>query len=494
VDSSIYLRLSRLLCLISFPVILVLSIGSVTLPAQQKPSGTTAVVSELRQGNNQRALSLANRLLAANPRDCGLLSLKAVALTGLNQPKLALQSFRKALASCPSYLPALEGASQIEYAEHSPETAALLNRILTLQPDNVTAHAMLASVYRSQDKCTEAIDHYEASKALFPSRPELRQEYGSCFAQGGDLKAALVQFQELLASDPNDNTRYNVALLQWKTHADEEALATLAPMLAEGHNEHALALGSKIFEERGETPRAVELLRTAILMATDDVDNYLEFATIAFNHKSFQVGIDMLNAGLTRLPDSAPLYLARGVLEAQLTKNDSAVADFEKAHRLDAKLSFAIDAMGIMQSQQHQDAQSLALFESQAKLHPEDPLLQYLLAEQLSQSAADAGSQNLTAAIEAAKRATALDPKYEPAHDLLAVLYIRAKQPELAIKQAELALALDPNDQVALYQEIMARRRSGDRSQIEALTTRLNEIRKEKGRKQQIGDRYRLQD
>jgi tetratricopeptide (TPR) repeat protein len=142
VDSSIYLRLSRPLCLISFPVILVLSIGSVTLPAQQKPSGTTAVVSELRQGNNQRALSLANRSLAANPRDCGLLSLKAVALTGLNQPQLALQSFRKALASCPSYLPALEGASQIKYAEHSPETAALLNRILTLQPDNGSARGM----------------------------------------------------------------------------------------------------------------------------------------------------------------------------------------------------------------------------------------------------------------------------------------------------------------------------------------------------------------
>src|SRR6185437_13303308 len=193
-------------------------------------------------------------------------------------------------------------------------------------------------------------------------------------------------------------------------------------------------------------------------------------------------------------PDSARLYVARGVLKVQLSHSDAAIEDFDHAHRLDPKLSFAVDAIGIMQSQQHQNAQSLALFESQAKLHSDDALVQYLLAEQLSQSTDNAEDSGLVAAIAAAKRATNLDPNYKAAHDLLAVLYIRAKQPKLAIQQAELALALDPNDQVALYQEIMARRRSGDTSKIEALTARLNEIRKENGRKQQDADRYRLQD
>jgi len=120
--------------------------------------------------------------------------------------------------------------------------------------------------------------------------------------------------------------------------------------------------------------------------------------------------------------------------------------------------------------------------------------VQYLLAEQLSQSTEDAEDSSLAAAIVAAKRATHIDPNYQAAHDLLAVLYIRAKQPKLAIQQAELALAQDPNDQVALYQEILARRRSGDTTRIEALTARLNEIRKENGRKQQDADSYRLQD
>lgn len=452
------------------------------------------IVAQLRARNNQEASLLATRALKAHPGDCKLLSLNAVALTGLSKTNEALNFFKKALTKCPAYLPALEGAAQIEYAQESPEAVPLLNRVLAVQPGNATAHAMLATTLRAKGNCEDALSHFAATKALFPTRPDLLQGYGYCLVQTGDLKVALAQYLDLLESHPNDKVRYNVALLQWKTHAADDALATLAPLLAGDQDEAAFALASKIYEEKGDTPRAVELLRTAIVIEPDKVDNYLDFADLAFNHKSFQVGIDMLNAGLKRMPGSAPLYVARGVLEVQLSHSDIAIADFDHAYRLDPKLSFALDAIGIMQSQQHQNAQSLALFKSEAKLHPDDALVQYLLAEQLSQNTEDAEDASLAAAIAAAKRATELDPGYQAAHDLLAVLYIRAKQPKLAIQQAELALAEDPNDQVALYQEIMARRRSGDTATIEDLTARLNEIRKEYGRKQQVADRYRLQD
>jgi tetratricopeptide (TPR) repeat protein len=351
---------------------------------------------------------------------------------------------------------------------------------------------MLASTLRTQNKCAGALPHFKASEALFSTRPDLLEGYGACLAQSGDLQAALAQYLQLLDSQPNDTIRYDVALLQWKTHANDAALQTLAPLLEQTHEEAAFILAAKICEEKGDTPRAVELLRSAILMAPDHTDNYLDFADLAFNHKSFQVGIDMLNAGLTRLPQSAPLYVARGVLEVQLSQSEAAVADFKQAHRLDPALSFAVDAIGMIETQQHQPRQSLALFESQARLHPDDPLLQYLLAEQLSESA-DEGV-NLGHAIAAAKRAATLDSRYKAAHDLLAVLYLRAKQPRLAMQEAELALALDPNDQDALYQEIMARRRSGETAELPGLVARFNGIRKANAQKQQDVDRYRLQD
>ena len=477
-----------------FAVLAIPLAASLVAHAQGSTPTRADIVEDLKRGDSQGALTLANQALRASPQECGLLSLKAVALTSLGQPQPALASFKAALVHCPAYLPALEGAAQIEYAQQTPGAIPLLTRILTIDTANVTAHAMLASSLRREHRCGEALPQFEASRPLFPGRPDLLEGYGSCLAQTGDLKAALTQYTQLLSSNPNNKIRYDVALLQWKTHADADALQTLAPLLQESPDEAALTLASRINEENGNTPRAVELLRTAILAAPDQTDNYLDFADIAFTHKSFQVGIDMLNAGLKRQPESAPLYVARGVLQVQLSNSDAAVADFEQAHRLDPTLSFAVDAIGLMQNQQHQPAQSLTLFQAQAKLHPDDPLLQYLLAEQLSEKAADAGSEDLAAAIAAAKRAVTLDHNYKAAHDLLAVLYVRAKQPALAIDEAELALAQDPDDQVALYQEIMARRRSGKTDQLPALIARLDTVRRHNEQRQQNVDRYRLQD
>lgn len=452
-----------------------------------------AIVQQLHAGNPQAALSLAQTALQAAPHDCALLSLQAIALSSLGQPKPSLSSFRSALVSCPEYLPALEGAAQLQLAAGSPEAVPLLQHILTLQPANLAAHAMLASALRAQKRCAEALPHFVASQSLFPARPDLAQSYGACLTDTGDLHAALPVYQQLLSSAPNDSVRYDVALLQWRTGDAATALETLAPLLTGTHQVPALGLASRIHEQRGETPEAVALLRQAIVQSPDQLENYLEFASLAFNHTSFQVGIDMLNLGLQRLPNSPPLLVARGVLEVQLSQSEAASADFHLAHRLDPTLSFATDAVGILESQHHQTSDSLALFQAQAHLHGDDPLLQYLLAEQLTQSSQGNETGQLQAAIAAARRAVALDPHYLAAHDLLARLYVRTNQLQLAIAASEAALALDPNDQEALYQQLMARRRSGQTASLKELSERLSQARRENELRQQRTDRYGLQ-
>ena len=463
--------------------------------AQSKPPARAEVVQALQRSDPQGALSLLNQALSSTPKDCALLSLRGVAYANLGQSQPALQSFQKALLYCPAYLAALEGAAQIEYAQHSPEAVPLLQRVLAVKADDPVAHAMLGSALRVHHQCKEALPHLEGARLLMASRPDLMQSYGFCLAETGQFASALVIYQQLLTTYPDNATRYDVALLQWKTHANDDALATLTPLLTATPSVAVLVLASKLHEEKGETPEAVALLRDAILQSPDDVNNYVDFAAIAFNHKSFQVGIDVLNAGLQRLPKAAELYVARGVLEAQISKNELAIADFEQAHRLDPQLSFAVDAIGIMQSQQHLGKESLAMFADQAKSHPNDPLLQYLLAEQLSEASMDKDvDANLAEAVAAAERAVTLDPRYTAAHDLLATLYVRAKQPEEAIQQAELALAQDPHDETALYQELMASRGRADATRINALTTRLKEARSENSRQQQSTSRYTLQE
>ena len=202
----------------------------------------------------------------------------------------------------------------------------------------------------------------------------------------------------------------------------------------------------------------------------------------------------MIDAGLKQLPKAAPLYLARGILRAQITDEiPTAIEDFEYAHKLDPKLSLSVDALGIVKTQQYNDVASRELFEKEAKSNPDDPVLQYLLAEQLSQSS-DEGEEILRNAIRAAKRATLLDPHYVPARNLLAELYLRANQPNLAIEQAESALHVEPNDQEALYQKLLATRRLGDRAAVQALSKQFEAIRAANDEHQQKVDRFRLEE
>lgn len=458
----------------------------------QDGSDTAQIVQLLRARQYDDALQATQHLLASRPHDCRLLSLSGLALNGMGRAAEAGHAFRQALQFCPNDLLALEGAAQIAYARREPDAPQLLLRILRLRPDDVTTHAMLAAAYRGKQECKAALPHFEASRALFDSHPQLQEGYAFCLASTGNYDKAAANYEQLLNTDPDETARYNLAIVQWKLHDAKAALATLQPLLKQNDSESVLQLGARLAEETGDTSQAVRLLRAAILRDPKDIDNYLDFAQLSFNHRSYQVGMDMVNAGLTQLPDSARLYLARGVLEVQVAHFDAAMADFNRAHQLDPQLSLAMDALGIVQSQRYNSAAALKLFREQARVHPHDGLLQYLYAEAASES--DAGDETLREAIAAAERSIAIDGQYEPARVLLARLYLQANQAQQALTQAEVALRIRPNDDTALYQEIMARRRLGQTADIQKLVRQMNTIRQQNAQQAKEKPQYVLRD
>jgi len=221
----------------------------------------------------------------------------------------------------------------------------------------------------------------------------------------------------------------------------------------------------------------VELLRKVILQDPKNVEAYLDFASLAFDHDAMQVGVDYLSAGLTQLPREPNLYLARGVLQAQLGRFPEATDDFAKANELDPHLSFSTVAQGMVASQEHHSEEALSSFRAAAKAHPDDALTQYLLAEALSQKSGAVGSADYRDEVAAAERAARLDPHMAAAHDLLATAYLRNNEPQKAILQCRAALATNLNDQQAVYHLILALRKTNAKDEIPDLLNRLNQLR-----------------
>ena len=285
-------------------------------------------------------------------------------------------------------------------------------------------------------------------------------------------------FQQALALQPtSQQLRLNLAIAQWQAKVLQIAANSKKPAIESSPvDENALMLAANIDESINDTAHAVQLLRKAILANPKNVDAYLNFASISFDHASMQVGIDILNAGLTQLPREGRLYLARGVLYAQLGQFREAATDFDTANRLDPNLSFTGVAEGLVESQEHKSGEALNTFRAAAKAHPDDALTQYSLAEALQEGKAE-GTPEYKEAVAAAERAAKLDPSMVAAHDLLATLYQQSGQTQLAIKESRAALAVDPKDQQAIYHLILSLRKTDEKDQVPALLKQLTELR-----------------
>jgi tetratricopeptide (TPR) repeat protein len=448
----------------------------------------------LRSRDYEQALQMIRAQLQQTPQDARLHALEGIALTAEGKDQEALVAYNQALAIAPNYLAALEGAAQLEYKAGSDRAVPLLNRILKLRPDEPTTHAMLGSMAYKTHDCATAIQHFRASGPLLNSQPSAMELFGACLMQQGQAEEAVPVFEHLLAMRPGDaHARYNLAVVQFTAKHNAETIAILQPLLEQAAPDtDALDLASAAYEETGDTPKAVELLRQAIVADPKKPKYYVDFAALSFKHESFQVGVDMINAGVKQLPNEASLYIARGILFIQLGQFENGQADFETGNRLDPRQASASVAEGLAQLQQANLDQALTTVEAQLKAHPQDSFLHYLKAEVLSQKGGDPDTLEFRQAVAAAAEAVRLKPDFVLARDVLGGLYLKSGQTARSIEQSRLALRDNPSDQVALYHLIQALRNAKDpKGEVPTLVKRLTALREES---QQVptGTKYKL--
>ncbi len=474
---------------------LVILLTMASLAAAQDANDLARSISAaLRSQNYQQALDLSRSALEKSPRDVRIWAMEGLALSGLGKDREALAAYNSALKLSPDYVPALEGAAQIEYKEGNDHAIVLLKHLLKRHPGDPTSHAMLAVIAFKMNDCDTAVAHFEQARELVDTQPVALEQYGTCLVRLQNPDAAIPVFEKVVASGPEDpRALYSLATAQFLAHRAQDAIDTLQPLLKAANPEpDVLDLASQAYEDLNDTPHAVELLRQAIILAPKDPSYYLDFVTLSFNHSSYQVGVDMLNVGLGQIPNSAALYAARGILYIQMAQYDKGEADLETAERLDPRQSFSSDAQGLGELQQHDPDEALAAVRAQLKSHPSDAFLHYLLAQILIQKGAAVGSSDFVQATRAAQRAVQLNPQLVSALDLLGDLFLKSGQISKSIQQSRAALRVDPSDQAALYHLVQALRGTDQKDEIPDLLKRLATLREETRKQEDAKNKYKL--
>ena len=464
-----------------------------TAIGQQPTPSVTALESLIHSQQYDQALALTRSALEQRPKDFRLWTLQGIIFSMQGKAQPAQIAFEKALRISPQYAPALKGEVQILYDQGDNRAISLLERILKNDPKDQTAHQMLALLERKEGRCELAVAHFAASQDATERHAEPLEAYGYCLVQLKKFQDAIPVFEKLITLLPNRAyPRYDLAIVQVANKQNEDALKTLEPLLTPDQSDpDILSLASHAAEAIKDTAQAVALLRKAIVLSPTTEDYYIAFAALCLDHESLQVGIDMINAGLSRIPNAARLYLSRGLLYAEQAEYDKAEADFARAEQLDANQSMSSYAADLAQVQKNNPDEALRRVRLQLKAHPESAVLHYLLAQLLMMYQAT-DSDAYKEAMKEDLRAIELKPDLVSARDLMASIYMQAGHYEKAIEQCRAALQYAPNDETATYHLLISLRHAGKTDELQPLVKRLAELHQQSLQNETDRKRYTL--
>jgi tetratricopeptide (TPR) repeat protein len=426
----------------------------------EDPLGSAAAA--IRAGQYDSAIVTMQHAIAEHASDPRLWTLEGIAYSMKGDDAHALTSLNKALALRPGFQRALQAKASVLSRRRDPAVVPVLKEILAKDPTDSTAREMLGLAEAQAGDCSAALGDFAQVGPALAAHADSLQYQGACLLESKAYPQAVAAFEQLRTLRPGDSGAvYDLAAAQFEAGQAQQASASLAPLLEHAPDVDTLVLGADIAEEIGDTPKAAALLRQAILADPARSNSYVRFAELCMSHESYQAGIDMVSAGLSRQPHDAMLFLARGLLYGGLAEYDKAEADFRSAERYDPQHGTGAYAVGVIEAQREDPDKALATVRGALKQHPEDAQLQFLLARLLVDAGAKPGSPVFDEALQAAEKAVKLKPDLGAAHDLLSRIYLEAARPAEAIDQCRASLAINPDDGQALYRLMRALRVNG---------------------------------
>ncbi len=462
--------------------------------SQDAKTPISSIEAMIRAQQYDRALSAAKLALRKDPANYKLWTLEGVCLGLQGKDDQALVAFEHAVRISPNYTPALQGEIQILYKTEDKRAIPLLQRVLKSNSSDATAHEMLGVLDRKMENCSAAVSQFDLVKDVVADHPGSLEAYGYCLYTLERTTDAIAVFRQLVPLIPGQAyLSYDLAVLLVSNKNNEEATRILEPFLTPDQNDpDILSLASQAYEATGNTPKAVALQRQAIVLSPTDPNNYVRFAVLCLTHDSFQAGIDMLNAGLKRIPNSSALYLSRGVLAAQMAQWDNAEADFKTAGQLDATQSVSAYAGDLSILQKNDPDKALLHVRAQLKEHPESPLLHLLLAQLIMNQTPESDSAAFKEAMQQTLIAVKGKPDLVEAHNQLASMYMTLSQYDRAIKECRTALQYDPANESAMYRLIISLRHSGHNDELPPLVKQLAELHQASLKHETDRKRFRL--
>jgi tetratricopeptide (TPR) repeat protein len=423
----------------------------------------------VRRGDFARALVECDATLKHQPRNYQVWTLKGVALQGLGRNPESLEAFRAALQIQPEFLPALQGAAQLEYLLRDPGCERSLEKLLGLRPEP-TIYAMLGALAFERKDCAAATKYYEEAGAGIVD-PIVKWQRGACYFQLERWDQSAAQFRDLLSQREDDRVRYNLGLSLVEAKRHDEAIKALEPLglraKSNAAGPDAMSLLATAYESTRRTQEAIATLQRAIESYPGEERLYADLAALCLEYSAIPIGLEVLDAGAKNIPRSARIQTMLGVLYARGDQREKAEQAFQKAEKLAPEAGFGRVGMAMALLQVGAVDEAIRKLHEQTAISPDDALVNLTLAQALLQK--DASPAELKEAQSLLERLVARQPGDAKAYSMLGKVYLRGDAKAKATAAFETALRLDSNDRAAAYQLMKLYRAQGKNKEAATL-------------------------
>ena len=318
------------------------------------------VVALAQRGDLIAARRLGESLLAARPKDPGLLHLVGVITCQAGDAARGAPLLRRAFALTPgdmalriNFARALldigayrEAASVADTPDAPPELARLRGDILKLagdptqamaayraavevRPDDHAAWNNLGNAALDAGDGNAAVTAFERALSLSPDTPLIRRNLGKALGAAGRYVESVEQLEQAVAADPADAItllELGRALNRIGAHGDALARLGDAARIDRGNAEIFVAIGLT-FAELGEFDRAEQGYRFALQADPTDAQAYLNLGILLEQANRLEDLAALLAAAATRIGDADVIAYLRA-LDARRRGDDQAALGF----------------------------------------------------------------------------------------------------------------------------------------------------------------------
>jgi tetratricopeptide (TPR) repeat protein len=233
---------------------------------------------------------------------------------------------------------------------------------------------------------------------------------------------------------------------------------------------------SEAYRNNDQIKEAYDALRRATQLHPLEEINYVDLAALCIDYENYDLGLEITNIGLHKIPKSDKLYLQRGVMRAMKGQVAESQNDFDMAHTLAPEKTLPYVALGIAWMQLGETSKAIEVLRKQTNLNPRDFLISYLLGEALVRSGPPPGSDVENEAIQAFETSVKLNPNFVHSRAGLGKLLLRRGEVDRAIIELEKAVEIDPSEAAPAFQLANAYRRKGDTARAEKMMAHVSTL------------------